>query len=214
MVKRTRVKMCGMTRRDDIEHAIHLGVDAIGLIFYEKSARYVSIKQAKELVDTLPPFVDVIAVFVNPEVEFVTRLLNELPIQMLQFHGDEDLNFCLKFNRPFIKAIHPNNREQIVASTKEFNQAQALLLDTPSAVRGGSGVAFDWQVIPKSLSMPYILAGGLNEFNIGQAILQNDPYAVDVCSGIEAVPGIKDHVKMSRFMATLLDVENEKNRTS
>jgi phosphoribosylanthranilate isomerase len=198
----------------DVEQAIHLGVDALGFIFYEKSARYVSIEHAKELVNSLPPFVDAVAVLVNPEVEFVTRLINELPIQLIQFHGDEDVDFCQKFHMPFIKAIHPLNAAQIVRSAEDFHSAKALLLDTPSTARGGSGIAFDWQMIPQSLPKPYILAGGLNEFNIGEAITQNAPYAVDICSGIESMPGIKDHVKMSRFMSALWDVENEKNRTS
>jgi phosphoribosylanthranilate isomerase len=206
--------MCGMTRRVDIEHAINLGVDALGFIFYEKSARYVDIGKAKELMSSLPPFVTPVAILVNPESEFVARLINELPIQLLQFHGDENAHFCQKFHMPYIKAIHPANSDHIGATTENYQRAQAILLDTPSSSRGGSGIAFDWEVIPRSLSMPYILAGGLNEFNISDAIRHNTPYAVDICSGIEAVPGIKDHLKMSRFMTALWDVENEKNRTS
>ena len=214
MAKRMRVKMCGMTRMTDIEYAIELGVNALGFIFYEKSARYVSIENAKELLNSLPPFVDAVAVLVNPEIEFVTRLINELPIRLIQFHGDEGAAFCQKFHIPYIKMIHPVSSEYIINSVNEFKGAQAILLDTPSSARGGSGIAFDWHVIPKSLPKPYILAGGLNEFNIGEAITLHSPYAVDVCSGIEALPGIKDHLKMSRFMSALWDVENEKNRTS
>jgi phosphoribosylanthranilate isomerase len=209
-IKRTRVKMCGMTRAVDIEHAINLGVDALGFIFYEKSSRYVSMAQAKELLKNLPPFVDAVAVLVSAETEFVTRLINELPIKLVQFHGDERAEFCEQFNTPYIKAIHPHTAEYILNSMEEFRSAQALLLDTPSnTMRGGSGLAFDWEVIPKSLSKPFILAGGLNEFNVQKAIELCSPYAVDVCSGIEALPGIKDHMKMSRFMAAIWDVHNE-----
>ena len=202
--------MCGMTRAEDIDYAIHLGVDALGFIFYEKSARYVSLEQAKLLLKEVPPFIELVAVCVNPEKDFVTRLIEELPIQLVQFHGDEEPEFCQKFKKPYIKAIHPQNEEHILSSMQEFKQAQALLLDTPSAtMRGGSGTTFNWNIIPQRVPKPFILAGGLNEFNLGEAIKSCSPYAVDVCSGIEAVPGIKDHVKMSRFMAALWDVENE-----
>ena len=205
---RTRVKMCGMTRIEDIEYAAHLGVDALGFIFYQKSSRCISIDQARSLLESLPPFIDSVAVLVNPEVEFVTRLINELPIHCLQFHGDESPDFCQQFSKPFIKAIHPHSPEHIGSCMNDFKGAQALLLDTPSAsVRGGSGLSFDWQIIPKNLPKPYILAGGLNEFNVKEAIKSVHPYAVDVCSGIEVAPGIKDPLKMKRFIKRLWDRE-------
>jgi phosphoribosylanthranilate isomerase len=199
-----RVKMCGMTRSEDIHHAIRLGVDAIGLVFYSQSSRYIDIEQAKKLLKNVPPFIDAVAVLVNPNKAFVQQILNELPIQLLQFHGDETVEFCSQFDTPFIKAIQPENTAQIQSCAACFRQAQALLLDTPSySSRGGTGITFDWQIIPHDLSKPYILAGGLNEFNIAAAVQSGTPYAVDVCSGIEVSPGVKDHLKMNRFIKVL-----------
>lgn len=196
--------MCGMTRSQDIEHAIHLGVDAIGLIFYPGSQRYVSLEAAQRLTKNLPPFVDAVAVLVNPDKTWVHQLLDELPIQTLQFHGDESAEFCEQFNKPFIKAIHPVSTTQIRQVMQEFANAQAILLDTPSPTsRGGTGMTFDWRIIPADAITPYILAGGLNELNLRDAINESNPYAIDVCSGIEISPGIKDHTKMSRFISTL-----------
>lgn len=198
---RVRVKMCGMTRSDDVAHAVGLGVDAIGLIFYPKSSRYITIEQAMILLKNLPPFVDAVAVLVNPEPAFVYQIITELPIQLLQFHGDESAAFCQQFNKPFIKAIHADSEAYIQKATQNFANARALLLDTPSAqVRGGTGLTFDWKVIPKQSTKPYILAGGLDESNILDALKASHPYAVDLCSSIEVTPGIKDHDKMSRFM--------------
>ncbi|HAT8641129.1 TPA: phosphoribosylanthranilate isomerase [Legionella pneumophila] len=201
---RIRVKMCGMTRSEDIQYAIDLGVDAIGLIFYPKSARNVSLEKARIIVNNIPPFVDIVAVLVNPEQSFVQLIINEIPVQLLQFHGEESSEFCRQFNKPFIKATHPKTAIQIQSAVDEFFDASAILLDTPSdKERGGTGLTFDWNIIPENLSKPYILAGGLNESNILEAITMCNPYAVDVCSGIEASPGVKDHLKMSRFIKAI-----------
>ncbi|HDV5709238.1 TPA: phosphoribosylanthranilate isomerase [Legionella pneumophila] len=201
---RIRIKMCGMTRSEDIQCAIDLGVDAIGLIFYPKSARNVSLEKARIIVNNIPPFVDIVAVLVNPEQSFVQLIINEIPVQLLQFHGEESSEFCRQFNKPFIKAIHPKTAIQIQSAVDEFFDASAILLDTPSdKERGGTGLTFDWKIIPENLSKPYILAGGLNESNILEAITTCRPYAVDVCSGIEASPGVKDHLKMSRFIKAI-----------
>lgn len=199
--------MCGMTRSDDITHAIRLGVDAIGLIFYPKSARCITLEQAKVLLKNLPPFIDAVAVLVNPEPAFVQQIIAELSIQLLQFHGDESVAFCQQFNKPFIKAIHPDSGEHIQRVVQDFAPARALLLDTPSAkAKGGTGLTFDWNIIPQQLSKPYLLAGGLNEFNILDALNACQPYAVDLCSGVEAAPGVKDHDKMTRFMSKIFTV--------
>lgn len=199
--------MCGMTRVEDVRHAIRLGVDAIGFIFYSKSSRSVSIEQVKSLLLDFPPFIDAVAVLVNPEKEFVRQLLDDLPIQLLQFHGDESPEFCEQFSKPFIKALHPTDTNQIHQYAQEYSKACSLLLDNASdASRGGTGMSFDWQMIPDTLSKPIILAGGLNEFNIVEAVRISHPFAVDVCSGIEAMPGIKDHHKMDRFLKALWSV--------
>lgn len=201
MSGRLRVKMCGMTRREDVLHAVNLGVDAIGLIFYPESSRYVSVDHAQMLLKKLPPLVNAVAVLVNPEPKLVHQILTELPIQLLQFHGEESAIFCQQFGKPYIKAIHADSAATIQQAMHDFEQASALLLDTPSQhARGGTGQVFNWNIIPQQPSMPIILAGGLNDENISEALSMCHPYAVDLCSGIEERAGIKDHTKMSRFM--------------
>jgi phosphoribosylanthranilate isomerase len=200
---RVRIKMCGMTRKDDIAHAASIGVDAIGLVFYEKSTRYVSIEKATLLLQDLPAFVDVVAVFVNAEIPFVTRVMSQLPIQLLQFHGDESPAFCEQFCKPYIKAIPATSAEAIIAVAKQHQHAAAVLVDTPSTHHGGTGQTFDWQVVPRQLPKPFILAGGLDAHNVASALDACSPYAIDVCSGIEASAGIKDHYKMNSFVNVL-----------
>ncbi|AHE67503.1 phosphoribosylanthranilate isomerase [Legionella oakridgensis] len=199
---RTRIKMCGMTRAEDILHAGILGVDAIGLIFYPRSVRCIAVEQGKVLLKTLPLFVDVVAVFVDPEVELVRRVLSEMPIDYLQFHGDESPEFCQQFRQPYIKAVPALSAEHILQAAKHHQQAVAILLDTPSdSSRGGSGKTFDWKLIPQQCSKPLILAGGLNADNVKKAVSSGLIDAVDVCSGVEASSGIKDHNKMSQFVS-------------
>lgn len=195
--------MCGMTRAVDIKHAISLGVDAIGLIFYPQSTRCLSVEQAKIILKNLSPFVDVVAVFVNPDVSLVQQVMTELPVQWLQFHGDETAVFCEQFDLPYIKAIQAASTAVITQATQDYEHAAAILLDTPSLNRGGSGVPFDWQIIPHSLEKPIILAGGLDAVNVGESITVCAPYAVDACSGVEASAGIKDHVKMEQFVKAI-----------
>ena len=198
---RIRIKMCGMTRADDIEHAISIGVDALGFIFYDKSSRYLSIADAKRLVQGLPAFVDAVAVFVNPEVSFVERVMSELPIQYLQFHGEESPAFCEQFDRPYLKAVPAVSADAITNAIVHYQRATAIVLDTPSTTsRGGSGVPFDWRIIPQKIAKPIILAGGLDAINIREALATSSPYAVDVCSGIERSAGVKDHDKMDQFV--------------
>lgn len=193
-----------MTRLNDIDYAIELGVDALGFVFYPGSSRYVSIEQACELTKRIPAFVNVVAVLVNADKEFIHSLINEVPVQLLQFHGEESPDYCNQFNKPFIKAIHPRSTQSILDSEIQYNKACAMLMDTASqSARGGTGLSFDWQIIPPKLNKPYILAGGLNENNIKEAVTQCNPFAVDVCSGVEGSPGIKDHQKMSRFVKAI-----------
>lgn len=189
-----------MTCEQDIVHAIALGVDAIGLIFYAKSRRAVSLEQAKKLLEKMPVFVDVVAVFVNPDSEWVETILNELPVQWLQFHGEESPEFCAQFKKPYIKAIQASSMNTIELLSAQHHQAAAILLDTPSAHHGGTGMLFDWSVVPQNLSQPLIIAGGLNPHNVHELVAHHLPYAVDVCSGVEAEFGIKDHEKMNQFV--------------
>ena len=196
--------MCGMTRSNDILHAVSLGVDAIGLIFYQQSARALTVGEAALLLHDLPPFVDAVAVFVNPEVSFVEHVMAELPIQCLQFHGDESPAFCEYFRRPYMKAVPAISSEAIINTAEQYQHAAGILLETPSTTcHGGTGLTFDWTIIPPLVAKPIILAGGLNALNVRAAVGTCSPYAVDVCSGIESAPGIKDHDKMSQFVNEL-----------
>lgn len=196
--------MCGMTREQDIDYAVSLGVDAIGLIFYPGSTRYVTIKHAKSIVGKIPAFVDVVAVVVNPSVADMENIINEIPIQWIQFHGDESPEFCTRFNKPYIKSVAASSTRLIDQSMEQYTNASAILLDTPSLVqRGGVGRAFDWSVIPEKRNKPVILAGGLDARNVERAVSLVKPYAVDVCSGIETSPGIKDHLQMREFVNAL-----------
>ncbi len=195
--------MCGMRRSADVQHAVALGVDAIGLIFYEGSSRYITVENAREMLREVPAFVGRVAVFVNPDSAFVFHVLEVLPIEFLQFHGDETRAFCEQFGRPYIKAIPATSSTHIVKASIEYQSASALLLDTPSTTqRGGSGKTFDWNNVPV-LDMPVILSGGLHPENIQEAVKRCSPYAVDVCSGIESSPGIKNFEKMNEFVEAL-----------
>lgn len=198
------IKICGMTRAEDIHYAAELGVNTIGIICYPNSSRYVSVPKAKQLLRHLPPLMSVVAVLVNPSTALVDEILAELPVNWLQFHGDESPDFCNQFQRPYIKALPVENASSITEAIKNYPDAAGFLLDTPSTTaRGGTGQSFDWGLIPSNLDKPFILAGGLNSQNVEQALACCSPYAVDVCSGVEASPGIKDHRKMKAFVDAL-----------
>jgi phosphoribosylanthranilate isomerase len=198
--QRTRVKICGITRAQDAAQVVAAGGDAIGLVFYEPSPRAVTIQMAKEIVKSVPAFVTVVALFVNPSVQEVRKVLEEVRIDLLQFHGDEESDFCSQFKRPYIKAIRVRQTSDVVASSLRFPDALALLLDSyKPGVPGGTGETFDWSLIPES-QKPLILAGGLAPDNIAFAIDQVQPFAVDVSGGVEATKGIKDHSKINKFI--------------
>jgi phosphoribosylanthranilate isomerase len=197
---RTRVKICGMTRRQDADFAAKSGADAIGLVFYAPSPRAVSIAQAKDVVAGLAPFVSVVALFVDPAPELVFECLDALPIDIIQFHGDEPATFCEQFGKPYIKAIRMKPGTDLIALTERYASANALLLDAyQPGVPGGTGQTFDWSMVA-DVDMPLILAGGLNTDNVKQAIQQVRPFAVDVSGGVESEKGIKSHDKISAFM--------------
>jgi phosphoribosylanthranilate isomerase len=198
---RVRAKICGITRVEDALCAVEHGADAIGLVFYDKSPRNVSINQAAEIAMQVPAFVSVVGLFVNAEASFIQEVTSKVKLDLLQFHGDEMPQECASYSLPFIKAIRVMADTNLVQYAKDFSEARALLLDAYSeGVAGGTGHVFDWSLIPKQLSKPVILAGGLNAGNVAQAIEQVAPYAVDVSGGVEALKGIKDAAKIAAFM--------------
>ena len=197
---RTRVKICGITRPEDGVAAARLGADAIGLVFYAKSPRAVTLAQARAVVDALPPFVTTVALFVDPQPAEVEAVLSAVAPDLLQFHGNEPPEFCTQFGRPWIKAIHMRDGTDLAAVMQQYRQGRGVLLDTyRPGVPGGTGEAFDWDAIPASLASQIILAGGLTPANIAEAIKKVRPYAVDVSGGVEAGKGIKDAAKMAAF---------------
>jgi len=207
MLKRTRVKVCGITRIEDAKAAIDAGADAIGLVFYEPSPRYVRIEQAKAIAALVPAFVSVVALFVNAEPEYVQEVLNNVRIDLLQFHGDEENDFCGQFQRPFIKAQRVRQASDVVASSLRFPDALGILLDSyKPGVPGGTGETFDWSLIPESQTKPLILAGGLTPDNVASAIEQVQPFAVDVSGGVEQSKGIKDPAKIDAFLSEVYGV--------
>jgi len=198
---RVRVKICGITRVEDALSAVENGADAIGLVFYEPSPRYVNISQAMEIANIIPAFVSVVGLFVNAEAAFVNTVISQVKLDLLQFHGDESPEECASYGLPFIKAIRVKSDTNLVQCAKDFSASKALLLDAHAeGVAGGTGQIFDWNLIPPGLTKPVILAGGLNVQNVAQAIQQVQPYAVDVSGGVESSKGIKDAAKIAAFM--------------
>jgi phosphoribosylanthranilate isomerase len=198
---RVRIKICGMTRTEDVAEAARLGVDAVGLVFYPKSPRNVGIDQARALVAALPAFVTVTALFLDPSRDDVQRVLDNVRVELLQFHGVEPAEFCRGFGRPYIKAVPMGGQADVAEYARRHSAAAALLLDSHAAgQRGGTGVSFDWASLPKVEGPPLILAGGLNPSNVATAIRIVRPYGVDVASGVESAPGIKDTEKMAAFV--------------
>ena len=198
-----RIKVCGITRPEDGQLAAALGADAIGLVFYPKSPRHVSLAQARAIVAALPPFVSVVALFVDPEPDAVHAVLNAVPIDLLQFHGDEDEGFCRQFDRPYIKAARVRPDVDLVQYARSFSSAQAILLDAFVEGYGGGGKVFDWTLIPPDFARPLILSGGLDAGNVVDAIARVRPAAIDVSSGVEAARGIKDAEKIREFVAAV-----------
>lgn len=197
----TRIKICGITRSEDALVCAQAGVDAIGLVFYPPSPRYVTAAQAAAIVRTLPPFITTVGLFVNPAAEQVEALLNEVHLDVLQFHGDEPPEFCAGFGVPYLKAIRVKAGVDLVQCAIRYQKAQGLLLDAyVEGTPGGTGQSFDWELIPAVLPLPVILSGGLEPANVTDAIRRVRPWAVDVSSGVEASKGIKDAAKIAAFI--------------
>lgn len=200
-ITRTRIKICGLTREQDVLVVAHSGADALGLVFYEKSPRHVSVQQAEKLARTVPPFVTLVGLFVNPSVDYVREVLAKVSLDMLQFHGEETPEFCRQFGKPYLKAIRVKAGVDLIQCASRYAGAQGLLLDAfVEGTQGGTGESFDWALIPHDLPLPVILSGGLHAGNVAAAIRLVRPYAVDVSSGVEAAKGIKDAAKIAAFI--------------
>lgn len=209
----TRVKICGITRVEDALAADRNGADAIGLVFYERSPRHVGVAQAKQLAGALPPFVTIVGLFVNAEAAFVREVLANVPLDLLQFHGDETPEYCAQFNKPFLKAIRVKAGVNLLQCASDFRGARGLLLDAHvEGIPGGTGTAFDWALIPVDLPLPVILSGGLDAGNAAAAIEQVRPYALDVSSGVETSKGIKDAAKIAAFINEVKHIDLQLSR--
>jgi phosphoribosylanthranilate isomerase len=207
-MSRTRIKICGITRPDEARFAAAAGADAIGLVFYAPSKRWVEIAQAQAIVAALPPFVTTVALFVDPEPVAVTEVLAKVAIDLLQFHGEEGAEFCASFGKPFLKALRVRPGIDLLQYASRYGRARGLLLDTYRAdTPGGTGACFDWSLIPSSLPLPLVLSGGLRPDNVSAAVRQVRPWAVDVSSGVEASPGRKDPALITAFARGVLDGE-------
>jgi len=194
---RTRIKICGVTRQQDAECAIEAGVDALGFMFWAPSKRFIAVDKAAKIVDQLSPYVTTVAVFVDPTAAEVDAVVENVAIDSLQFHGHESADFCTRFGRPFVKALAMRPDQDVSGFCLQYHQADGVLLDTyRPGTPGGTGQQFSWQWIPRQLSLPVILAGGLAPENITEAVCTVRPYAVDVSSGVESSPGCKNPKKL------------------
>ena len=204
---RTRVKVCGITNYEDAKVAADLGVDAIGFVFYKNSPRYISVNQAKKIVENVAAFVNCVGLFVNADKDYIHNILDQVSLDTLQFHGQESEQACALYNKPYIKAIRMSKEINLLEEVEKYFSARALLLDTyVEGLRGGTGTVFDWSMVPKNLKKPIILAGGLDSSNVKDAINQTTPYAVDVSGGVEIEKGKKDPNKIKEFINETLNV--------
>jgi phosphoribosylanthranilate isomerase len=213
-MQRTRIKICGITRQDDLRAAVEAGADALGFVFYPKSPRYVTPEQAAELCAALPPYVSAVALFVNATVEEVRAVASKAPLALIQFHGDETAEQCAELaaavSRPFVRAfrVRPDTSPiELLEYERAYRAASpwfsGLLLDTWVDAYGGAGKVFDWSLVPKELAPRVVLSGGLNVQNATDAVVRVRPFAVDVSSGVEAQKGIKDARKIADFIAAV-----------
>ncbi|WP_153717919.1 phosphoribosylanthranilate isomerase [Eikenella corrodens] len=196
-----KIKICGFTRPQDAQAAAELGADAVGLVFYAKSKRCVDAAQAAEIVAALPPQVVKVALFVNESAEQIRRILETVPIDIVQFHGDEAPEFCRQFGKPYWKAVRVQSAQDIAEAAGRYADAAALLLDAHIAGQyGGTGQVFDWRLLPETMPLPWILSGGLNPGNVAAAVRQTGAAWLDVSSGVEQAPGIKNRDLMADFI--------------
>ncbi|KAF1056220.1 MAG: N-(5'-phosphoribosyl)anthranilate isomerase [Pseudomonas delhiensis] len=202
-----RIKICGITRVEDALAAAEAGADAIGLVFYAKSPRAVTIQQARAIIAALPPFVTSVGLFVDASRCELGEILDAVPLDLLQFHGDEAPEACAGHGRPYMKALRVKAGDDIAARIAAYPQASGILLDTyVEGVPGGTGAAFDWSLVPAERARPIVLAGGLTPENVGEAIRQVRPYAVDVSGGVEVGKGIKSAERIRAFIRACREV--------
>jgi phosphoribosylanthranilate isomerase len=199
------VKICGITRPEDARAAAEAGADAIGLVFYPPSPRFLNVERAVEIRDALPPFVQTVALFVNPDAAQVAQVIGRVRPAMLQFHGEETPQFCGEFGLPYIKACRVKSgvsaRLDLLEYLRPFSRATAWLLDSHVEEYGGVGESFDWSLAPAVRERPLVLSGGLAPGNVAEAIRRVRPWGVDVSSGVESAKGIKDAAKIAAFVA-------------
>jgi phosphoribosylanthranilate isomerase len=207
MSLRTRIKICGLTREEDVQEAVAAGADAIGFVFYARSARHVGLERAAELARDLPPFVTPVGLFVNAAASEVARAVEAIPNLLLQFHGDEGPAACRQTGRPYLRAVRMAEGVDLLDSARQFADATALLLDADVAGYGGGGRVFDWSLVVRDLPCRVVLSGGLHAGNVTDGILRLRPWAVDVSSGVESAKGIKDALAMRRFCDAVRDAD-------
>lgn len=209
-LRRTRVKICGITRVEDALTVAAAGADAIGFVFHASSLRAVNAKTARAICAALPAFVTTVGLFVDADADTIRATLDAVPLDLIQFHGIETPEYCEQFARPYLKALPMREDIDVIAATQQFSNARAILLDTYRAgLAGGTGETFDWQRVPKLLRNKIVLAGGLTPHNVASAIAQIHPYAVDVSGGVESAPGRKDANKIEAFIAAVRRADSE-----
>ena len=206
----TRVKICGITCPEDGLAAARAGAHAIGLVFHPASPRYVSVAQAQVIVAALAPLVSVVGLFVDAGRERIADVLSRVPLDLVQFHGAEPADECQSYGRRYLKALHVREGVDLAAQAAAYHDAAGLLLDAfVPGVPGGSGRTFDWAAVPAGLPRPLLLAGGLDAGNVAAAVRRVRPWAVDVSSGVESAPGIKDAGRIEAFMQAVRQVDDE-----
>jgi len=204
---RTRVKVCGITRTEDARAAAAAGADAIGLVFYPPSPRYLSLERAREIRDAVPPFVQSVALFVNADAAQVSQVIGRVHPALLQFHGEESPEFCGQFGVPYVKACRVSPGVDLLEYLRPFTAARGWLLDAHVQEYGGVGARFDWSLVPAKLARPLVLSGGLTSDNVGAAVRRVRPWAVDVSTGVESAKGIKDAAKIAAFIAEVRNAD-------
>jgi len=207
-MSRTRIKICGITREQDLQAAVAAGADAIGFVFFPQSPRHLDIERAAALVRQVPPFVTRVGLFVNPDPQVLADTLAAVPLDVVQYQGDESPEFCESFGRPYVKVARMRPGIDLVEFARSYPSARGLLLDAYVESYGGAGQKFDWSLVPQGLPLPVVVAGGLTAANVGSAIRQLRPWGVDVSSGVEVSKGIKDAEKINAFVAAVRDADS------